>query len=116
MAFNAPEDYVQQRPDERYIRNLLASSEFIALVAMHDKQVIGGLVAYELKKFEQQRSEIYIYDLAVHKHYRHQGIATGLIEYLYQTIQASIDFIGLIPLIAVCSPPNSGSTWHVFNK
>src|SRR3954470_1561078 len=47
-----------------------------------------GLAAYELNKFEQQRSEIYIYDLAVAEDHRRQGIATALIEEL-KTIAAS---------------------------
>ncbi|MDB5676404.1 MAG: hypothetical protein JWM65_3386 [Sphingomonas bacterium] len=35
-----------------------------------------------LDKFEQQRSEIYIYDLAVAEAYRRRGIATALIAEL----------------------------------
>jgi len=44
--------------------------------------VVGGLVAYELRKFEQRRSEFYIYDLAVLEPFRRRGIATSLIEAL----------------------------------
>jgi len=44
--------------------------------------VVGGLVAYQLRKFEQERSEIYIYDLAVAEEHRRQGIATALIREL----------------------------------
>ena len=44
--------------------------------------MVGGLVAYELDKFEQERSELYIYDLAVQEHHRRHGIATALIERL----------------------------------
>ena len=36
----------------------------------------------QLKKFEQQRSEIYIYDLAVAAAHRRQGIAAALLEEL----------------------------------
>lgn len=55
----------------------------IALVAEEgDEAVAGGLVAYLLDKFEQARSEIYIYDLAVDEAHRRRGIATGLIESL----------------------------------
>ena len=43
---------------------------------------MGGLAAYELHKFEQERSEIYIYDLAVSAEHRRKGIATALIEAL----------------------------------
>lgn len=44
--------------------------------------VVGGLVAYEFQKFEHERSEIYIYDLAVAEAHRRRGIATALIEEL----------------------------------
>ena len=41
--------------------------------------MVGGIAAYVLDKFEQERSEIYIYDLAVAETHRRQGIATALI-------------------------------------
>jgi aminoglycoside 3-N-acetyltransferase I len=37
----------------------------IALVALSNGEVVGGLVAYELDELEQARREIYIYDLVV---------------------------------------------------
>lgn len=49
---------------------------------MKNRVVIGGIAAYELKKFEQERSEVYIYDLAVAIGHRREGIATMLIEKL----------------------------------
>ena len=36
-------------------------------------------MAYVLPKLEQEKSEIYLYDLAVDENYRLQGIATTLI-------------------------------------
>ena len=44
--------------------------------------MVGGLAAYVLDKFEQERSEVYIYDLAVAEPHRRSGIATALIEAL----------------------------------
>ncbi len=81
-AFEDPENYLKRKPDKEYMESLLNSDTFIAVVACAGNVVIGGLAAYELKKFEQKRSEVYIYDLAVSKEYRRQGIATSLIEYL----------------------------------
>jgi aminoglycoside 3-N-acetyltransferase I len=60
----------------------LAKDHFIVLVAEIGGELIGGLVAYELEKFEQERSEVYIYDLAVAENYRRRGVATALIEAL----------------------------------
>jgi len=57
------------------------------LAAVKGDTVVGGIVAYELAKFEQERGEIYIYDLAVAAPHRRQGIATALIEEL-KTIAA----------------------------
>ncbi|WP_407660068.1 AAC(3)-I family aminoglycoside N-acetyltransferase [Methylohalomonas lacus] len=81
-VFSDLEAYIRNRPCTDYIQQLLGSGYFIALVALKDEQVIGGLAAYELRKFEQERSEIYIYDLAVLEAHRRQGIATALIQEL----------------------------------
>ena len=69
-------------PRDEYLRSLLAKPTFIALVAMASEKVVGGLAAYVLEKFEQERKEIYIYDLAVQERHRRKGIATKLINEL----------------------------------
>lgn len=81
-VFDEMDTYTGNRPALDYLWQLLGSDNFIALVALKEEQVVAGLAAYELKKFEQQRSEIYIYDLAVAALHRQQGIATALIHYL----------------------------------
>lgn len=81
-AFNETETYTARRPGNAYLRKLLGSDYFIALVAIRDNQVVGALAAYELHKFEQERSEIYIYDLAVDAAHRREGIATAMIQSL----------------------------------
>src|SRR4029434_10755560 len=81
-AFNEAETYGGARPSGAYLRRLLGGDYFIAVAALHGDEVVGGLAAYELRKFEQERSEIYIYDLAVATSHRRRGIATALIEQL----------------------------------
>lgn len=81
-AFAEVATYGAKRPSTGYLQRLLGSEHFIALVAQKDDAVIGGLAAYELQKFEQERSEIYIYDLAVAAAHRRLGVATALIEEL----------------------------------
>lgn len=83
-AFGEPDTYTQHCPGNAYLTDLLTSDYFVALVALSGEEVIGGLAAYELKKFEQARSEFYIYDLAVAAPHRRRGIATALIEHLKQ--------------------------------
>ena len=81
-VFEDMETYTGAPPGQTYRRELLANPYFFALVALKDGVVVGGLAAYELPKFERERSEVYIYDLAVLEAYRRQGIATALIEHL----------------------------------
>ena len=82
QAFNEVETYGGNPPSDTYLKDLLVSDYFIALAASKGDLVVGGLVAYELRKFEQQRSEIYIYDLAVSAAHRREGIAAALIDEL----------------------------------
>jgi aminoglycoside 3-N-acetyltransferase I len=81
-AFEDPDSYDKKRPRDAYVDKLLSGDTFIALVALQGDAVVGGIAAYELHKFEQERSEIYIYDLAVSAAHRRLGIATALIEEL----------------------------------
>ena len=81
-AFNNVDTYQKNRPKAAYLRRLLRSEHFICLAALYGGRVVGGVAAYELKKFEQVRSEIYIHDPAVDAAYRRKGIATAMIEKL----------------------------------
>lgn len=81
-AFGDPETYGAEPATDAYLTALLAKEHVIALVALAAGKVVGGLVAYELEKFERARREIYIYDLAVAEAHRRRGIATALIKWL----------------------------------
>ncbi len=83
-AFNEADTYTKNPPSADYMRRLLGGDSFIALAALKNGDVVGGIAAYELRKFEQERSEIYLYDLAVLAAHRREGIATALIEELKQ--------------------------------
>ena len=76
------EGYHGPQPGADYLLRLLADDKFIALVARVDGEMVGALAGYELTKFEAERSEIYIYDLAVREEHRRRGVATALIEAL----------------------------------
>ena len=81
-AFEDPEQYGSAPPDDAYLEALLAKAHVVALAALDAGVVVGGLVAYELDKFEQARRELYIYDLAVAQAHRRRGVATALIRRL----------------------------------
>jgi aminoglycoside 3-N-acetyltransferase I len=81
-AFEDIDTYQGAVPSDEYLRSLLDAPHFTAIVAQQGGDVIGGLAAYELQKFERERREIYIYDLAVAAAHRRKGVATGLIKEL----------------------------------
>ena len=81
-AFEDVSTYQDAVPDDDYLAALLAKPQFIALAATSGDLVVGGLAAYVLDKFERDRREIYIYDLAVAGAHRRKGVATTLIKRL----------------------------------
>ncbi len=101
-AFEDPKAYESNPPSDAYLRALLAKPTFFALVAVDDDAVIGGLAGYVLEKFEQERSEAYIYDLAVDETYRRQGVATALIEALKPVARER----GAYVIFVQADPPN----------
>jgi ribosomal protein S18 acetylase RimI-like enzyme len=82
VEFGEAEAYLENPPSDTYVARLLDSETFLVLAALDGGTVVGGLAAYVLQKFEQERREIYIYDLAVARSHRRLGIATELILHL----------------------------------
>lgn len=93
-AFDDAPHYAHAPPGDECLRSTLAREHVIVLVALAASQpaggeaVVGGLVAYDLPKLEQARSELYLYDLAVAEPHRRQGVATQLIAHLRALAQA----------------------------
>jgi aminoglycoside 3-N-acetyltransferase I len=81
-AFDDPGAYLSRPPEDDYLRELLGSGLFVAIAACCGEEVVGGLAGYVLPKFEQRRSEFYLYDLAVLEGHRRRGVATAMIEAL----------------------------------
>lgn len=81
-AFQEPETYLEKKPSDEYLRSLLNKDHVLVYVALDGQRVVAGLAAYVLEKFEQERKEVYVYDLAVDENYRRLKLATRLIEAL----------------------------------
>ena len=87
-VFGERATYTASQPSDAYLRDLLSSGSFVAVAARSDSRVVGGLAAYFLRKFEQARTEVYIYDLAVDEAFRRRGMATAMIEELKKIARA----------------------------
>src|SRR5687768_2882678 len=81
-VFEDPVSYESKPPSDSYLVELLLDPGFYTIAALDNQTVVGALSAYTLRKFEQERSEVYIYDLAVDANFRRRRVATGMIEKL----------------------------------
>ncbi|HEY8313210.1 MAG TPA: AAC(3)-I family aminoglycoside N-acetyltransferase [Candidatus Baltobacteraceae bacterium] len=103
-AFEDDAAYASQPPSDAYLRAFLDRADSIVLATFDETgAVVGGLVAYVLAKFEQERSEVYIYDLAVAQTHRRRGIATRLIGELRQVARV----LGAYVIYVQADPPDA---------
>ena len=79
-VFGEPENYAAHPPDEDYARTWLANPNNVAILAEVEGKAVGAIGGYILPKFEQERRELFIYDLAVLESHRRKGVATAMIE------------------------------------
>ena len=86
-AFGERGAYGDAPPSDAYVESLLFDASFIALVARIGGEVVGGLTAYVLRKFEREASEVYVHDLAVAEAHRRKGVATALMQRLREIAQ-----------------------------
>ena len=61
-----------------YVDRLLARPDFWAFVALSGHEVVGGLTAHTLPMTRAERSEMFIYDVAVRPDYQRQGVGRRL--------------------------------------
>lgn len=122
VAFEDEIAYRSNVPDDAYLSRLLGKEHFITVVASVDGKVVGGLTAYVLDKFEQDRREIYIYDLAVLEQHRRKGFATALIEELKRIAAERDVYVVFVqadladaPAIALYESLGSKETVHHFD-
>jgi aminoglycoside 3-N-acetyltransferase I len=102
-AFEDVPTFTAAPPRPAYVASLLAKSHVIVLAALDGSAAVGGLVAYLLEKFEQERSEIYIYDLAVAEPHRRRGIARALIHELQRIARDK----GAYAIFVQADPPDA---------
>ena len=67
---------------ETSLQRLLSSVNFIAIAAILENQVVGGLTAYYLPKVYSANSEVFLYDMAVRPECQRRGIGKRLFQQL----------------------------------
>jgi aminoglycoside 3-N-acetyltransferase I len=82
QLFNTVFEEESKIGSEANLLNLLNNKFFIALVAIDEDKVVGGLTAYEIPLYYSDNSEIFLYDLAVKPNYQRMGIGKGLLQRL----------------------------------
>lgn len=65
-----------------YLTNLLADDAFWAIGAFDGTEAVGGITAHELPMTRHERTELFIYDLAVREDRQREGIGRRLVEAL----------------------------------
>jgi aminoglycoside 3-N-acetyltransferase I len=70
-----------------YLSHLLRNNTFVAVAALLNDKVIGGLTAYELPMYYSASSEMFIYDVAVSTEYQQRGIGKQLLTALKKYCQ-----------------------------
>jgi aminoglycoside 3-N-acetyltransferase I len=63
-----------------YVAGLLARRDFWAMVALDEREVVGGLTAHALPMTRSPEAELFIYDLAVRTDRQRQGIGRALVR------------------------------------
>lgn len=80
--FNEIFDEYHTIASKNHLVSLLQKPAFYGVVAIKNDIVIGGLTAYEFQKYYTDKSELYIYDIAVKAAFHNQGIGKKLINHL----------------------------------
>lgn len=79
-GFGEPENYAAHPPSDDYAARWLANPDHFGVLGLVDGEPVGAIAGYILRKFETERAEAYIYDLAVLEEHRRKGIATAMIH------------------------------------
>ena len=80
--FNTVFEEEQNTGSDAHLLKLLENKSFIAIAAVSEKEVLGGLTAYELPMIYSDASEVILYDMAVRMEYQRMGVGKGLIQSL----------------------------------
>jgi len=83
---------------DRYLGRLLARPGFWAYAAVVDGASVGGLTAHTLPMTTGERSEVFLYDIAVAADHQRVGIGRALIDALRRDARAEGVEVVVVPV------------------
>jgi aminoglycoside 3-N-acetyltransferase I len=72
-----------------YLDRLLAREGFWAIAAFEGDRIVGGLTAHTLPMTRDETSELFIYDIAVHREHQRKGVGRRLVTELRERAAAT---------------------------
>lgn len=69
-------------PTQAHLKKLLNNSNFFVFVAKDGDELIGGLTAHVLDRYDSEKPSAYVYDLAILTNYQRKGIGKKLMSTL----------------------------------
>lgn len=67
---------------EDYLKSFLLNESNHVLIALSNEELAGGLIAYELKMYKSETTEMFLFEIGVKAAFRMAGIGTQLITRL----------------------------------
>ena len=79
LLFN--QAFEEDRPlsETVHLTKLLNDPHFIVIAAFSGEEILGGLTAYELPLYYENKTEIFLYDMAVHPDHQRKGVGKQLL-------------------------------------
>ena len=82
LLFNHAFEEERDLSTTEHLSVLLNNRQFVVMAAFSGEEILGGLTAYELPLYYDNKTEIFLYDMAIHPDQQRKGIGKQLLEFL----------------------------------
>ena len=82
LLFNQAFEEERDLSTTEHLSALLNNRQFVVMAAFSGEEILGGLTAYELPLYYDNKTEIFLYDMAIHPDHQRKVIGKQLLEFL----------------------------------
>jgi aminoglycoside 3-N-acetyltransferase I len=82
LLFNQAFEEERDLSTTEHLSALLNNRQFVVMAAFSGEEILGGLTAYELPLYYENKAEIFLYDMAVHPEHQRKGVGKQLLGFL----------------------------------